>query len=363
MKKLLIVSDRFFPKRNGLVRFLEEIVPKLQDTFDISILAPRLSRKTKTFPGVQTILIPTYRFMLADYSPSKLNFRAVREAVKKSDIVWLQSLGTLGVMALHYAKSFQKKVCIYSHCKDWEVVEKAPQIPKWIHKIVVYLATKNMIRFYRNCDLLMLPSEELRKDLERMRIDTPKKIIPLGVDQKKFKPGKKKKKKSLTLGYSGRISNEKDLLTLYKAYNNLKSNYDLNFTIIGDGPDEQKKIFRQNGVKITGFVPDVENYLCDIDIFVSPSLTETTGLSTLEAMSCGLPVLSTSVGAMRKLIRPDYNGIFFRKKDVKELTARLKRLITDNKLREKIGKNARKSISGFSWDKTAEEIKESLASL
>ncbi|MCK4670584.1 MAG: glycosyltransferase family 4 protein [Nanoarchaeota archaeon] len=363
MKKLLVVSDRFYPKRDGLVRFLEEIVPKLRDSFDISIVAPRLGRKVKTFPGIKTTLLPTYKFLIADYPPSKLKLKTVRAAVKKADIVWLQSFGTIGLMALHYARMFQKKVCIYAHCKDWEIVDKSPEIPRGLRKILVYIAIKNLKRFYRNCDLIMLSSNEMKSSFEKMGIKTPKKIIPLGVDKKKFKPNGKKQGKDLTIGYSGRIANEKDLLTLYKAYNNLKRNHDLKFMIIGDGPRKQKEIFAENSVQITGFVPDVENYLSELDIFVSPSLTETTGLSTLEAMSCGIPVVSTYVGAMKRLIKTNYNGIFFRKSDAKELTLKLKELIENKKLRARMGKNARKTISPLSWDKTAKQIKEVLTEL
>lgn len=362
MKRLLIASDRYYPGRNGLVRFLEKIVPSLQDSFDITVIAPRLGRKVKSFPGTRTILLPTYRFMAADYSPAKLKLGKVRDAVKRADIVWVQSFGTIGVMALHYAKKLHKKVCAYAHCKEWEIAEQALSSSPWLKKFLAFVVTRNVIRFYRNCDMLMLPSDELKREMEDLSIEIPKRIIPLGVDQKIFQP-KKKRNKTLTLGYSGRISNEKDLITLYRAYNSLKSRHNLNFTIIGDGPERQKKIFAENGVRITGFVPDVENHLSEIDIFVSPSLTETTGLSVLEAMSCGLPVISTRVGAMRRIIKSGHNGMFFRQKDVKELSSKINTLILDQKLRKRIGRNARRTVTPLSWDNTAQQIKETLLGL
>lgn len=363
MKRLLIASDRYYPARNGLVRFLEKIVPSLQDSFDITVIAPRLARKVKSFPGTRTILLPTYRFMAADYSPAKLKLGKVRDAVKKADIVWIQSFGTIGLMALHYAKRLRKKVCAYAHCKEWEIAEQALGSSPWLRKFLAFVVTRNVIRFYRNCGMLMLPSDELKREMEDLGIEIPKRIIPLGVDHKQFQPNRKGKRDALTLGYSGRISNEKDLITLYRAYNNLKSRHNLSFTIIGDGPERQKKIFADNGVRITGFVPDVENHLSEIDIFVSPSLTETTGLSVLEAMSCGLPVISTRVGAMQHMIKAGHNGMFFRQKNVKELSRKINTLIVDHKLRKRIGKNARRTVASLSWDNTAEQIKETLLGL
>jgi len=88
-----------------------------------------------------------------------------------------------------------------------------------------------------------------------------------------------------------------------------------------------------------------------------PSLTETTSLSTLEAMACGLPVIVSNVGCLREYIKEKYNGLLFPKNNSYVLYEKLKFLIENPSLREEIGKNARKTTENFSWEKTILRIK------
>ncbi len=73
MKNLLIASDRFLPEKNGLVRFLEEIIPLIEHKYNISLLVPnRGDEGLKLGTGnFNTIKIPAYRFQVGDYSPAK----------------------------------------------------------------------------------------------------------------------------------------------------------------------------------------------------------------------------------------------------------------------------------------------------
>jgi len=98
-----------------------------------------------------------------------------------------------------------------------------------------------------------------------------------------------------------------------------------------------------------------------MDIYVMPSLTETSSLSTMEAMSCSIAVVSTPVGYIKDYIKNSYNGLFFNKQNSYELSKNLAVLLDDEKLRAKIGENARKTIIEFyNWDKTIKGIEESL---
>ena len=95
-----------------------------------------------------------------------------------------------------------------------------------------------------------------------------------------------------------------------------------------------------------------------------PSLTETTCLSALEAMSCQLAVVSTQVGFIKSYIKNDYNGLFFEKQNHYHLSKNIQRLINDEKLRIQLGIYARRTIvEHFSWDKTGEGIEKALESL
>ena len=109
--------------------------------------------------------------------------------------------------------------------------------------------------------------------------------------------------------------------------------------------------------KTTGPVNNVAPYLQAMDIYVLPSLTETTSLSTLEAMSCGTAVIATEVGAVKDYLINGHNGLFFEKKNAQMLKQKIEKLLENEELRQKLGKNARNTIiKSFSWDKTVREI-------
>jgi len=112
------------------------------------------------------------------------------------------------------------------------------------------------------------------------------------------------------------------------------------------------------GLKITGFVDNVVPYLQAMDIFVMPSLTETTSLSTIEAMSCGLPVIATRVGDIKNYIIPKKNGLFMGKSNHYILKKKLERLLDDKYLRSTLGHNARETVvRKFSWRDTISNIR------
>jgi glycosyltransferase involved in cell wall biosynthesis len=118
---------------------------------------------------------------------------------------------------------------------------------------------------------------------------------------------------------------------------------------------------KQKNMILAGSKDNVVPYLQAMDIYVLPSLTETTSISTLEAMSCGLPVVVTPVGFIRRYIKEGKNGVFFPKRNSGILARKLNGLIKSESLRQKLGSNARKTvIQKFNWDRTVKGIESAL---
>ena len=240
-----------------------------------------------------------------------------------------------------------------------------------IQKIATPIVRKVIISIFNKCSFLMIPYKSLAEDIEERGVKTRKIIIPLGVNSFKFKPAEIKEENKEKIGYNsndkiigycGRISPEKDIQTLVKAYNRLKKdNKNIKLLIVGDGPDFLMREFdKVEGIKITGFVEDVVPYFQAMDIFVMPSLTETTSLATLEAMACGIPVISTKVGHIKDYIFSKFNGLFFGKKNDYLLTKKIEMLLNDNNLAYSLGLNAIKTVEKkYNWNKTIELIKNS----
>ena len=101
-----------------------------------------------------------------------------------------------------------------------------------------------------------------------------------------------------------------------------------------------------------------------MDIYALTSLTETTSLSTLEAMSAGLAVVATPVGFVKDYIHEGKTGLFFEKKNSQDLFTKLEFLLLHPRERNSLGMYARQSIiTQFSWEQTGERIAQMLKNI
>jgi glycosyltransferase involved in cell wall biosynthesis len=108
---------------------------------------------------------------------------------------------------------------------------------------------------------------------------------------------------------------------------------------------------------LVGATDNVVPYLQAMDVFVLPSLTETSSLATMEAMACGLPVIATPVGAIKDYIENGVNGFLFPRRDVDALAGKLDALLKSPKARDAVGKAARETIAQrHTWEQVAQKI-------
>jgi len=375
MKKLLIATDSFLPRWDGIARFLNEILPKLSADYDITVIAPRFNGQLAEFKNISIIRIPLSRIRVGDYTPAKFSIKKIANAAKNADIVWTQTIGPIGTLTILAARFFRKPLVAYIHSIEWELFTKSLS-PNNPFRKLVYLFTKRITRYlYNKCNLLLVPSLEVAEILNWNNIMTKKKVVHLGTDTLKFKPAEDKKTaqekiginpKNTVIGFSGRIGREKDLVTLYRAFLRLrKLHSDIILLIIGKGIQELRLMLEsKKDVVVVESVDNIIPYLQAMDIYVMPSLTETSSLSTMEAMSCGIAVVSTPGGYIKYYIKDSYNGLFFSKQNPYELSKKLSFLLDNKKLGIKLGENARKTIIAFyDWDKTTNGIKNALEEL
>lgn len=373
-KKLLIATDNFLPRWDGIARFLSEIIPRLSDNYEITVVSPDFG--TYEDPNIKIVKIPLTRFKVGDFPVPQLKISIIKKLVEDSDIVFTQTIGPVGMVAINQAKKCNKPIAAFIHSIEWELVPKAVS-NLFLKKYSQILAKKMSKNLYNKCSLLIMPSNNVADLFVWNNIRTKSEVINLGVDTEKFKPpisddAKKELRKQLGLdendiiiGYHGRISMEKDLVTLLRAFTRIQMYYaDTKLLVVGDGVESIKKQLSRKDVILTGSKNNPVPYLQAMDIYCLTSLTETTCLSMLEAMSCGLPVVSTEVGFIKSYIKNNVNGLFFDKQNPYFLAKQVDRLISDPELRARLGDNARKTVvERFSWDKTAEGIIKALESI
>lgn len=364
--KLLIVADTYYPKVDGTLKFIEEFLKRSQDCFEISLLVPYYGLKkgkNVTYLDVSRI------WKISGYSNLKItfkNFRKLNKAIRETDIVFIQGPAIISYLSIYYAGRYGKKTIFYIHTLSWELFEKF--FPTILKKPFYGLIKKMSIALYNRCNKILVPYNELRENLQKEGITTEINTARLGVDIEIFTPPPDKKlskgklhinPEKKVIGYVGRISKEKNTSLLLEAFKKLEEQENLLLLVVGDGTKKQIKEFNETkNCKVTGFVPNVQDYLKAMDVFVMPSLTETTSLATLEAMACGLPVIATKVGFIKSYLVKNYNGLFFPRNSCPILSLKISQLLKNKKLREELGQNARKTVTyGFSWDRSINKIK------
>lgn len=124
----------------------------------------------------------------------------------------------------------------------------------------------------------------------------------------------------------------------------------LRFDIIGEGPERQRVLYTIYDLGLGEYVrllgrltPDeVRQQLQDADVFLLSSLSEGISNAVLEAMACGLPIVSSDCGGMREAITHGVEGFVVPSRDQNRIAACLKKLYEDADLRKRMGRAARK---------------------
>ena len=208
----------------------------------------------------------------------------------------------------------------------------------------------------KNMDYMVCVSEEL-KDYYKEYLDKKVLFIPNSLDKI---PNRLSKLDSTNIVTVGKLIKEKgydDLLRLFKKIHSKHSDWKLN--IIGDGLEKTELLSLAQDLKLGDSVifhgyQDKE-YINDImyssSIFVMTSLSEGFGLSLIEAMSYGIPCVSyTTAQGANEIIVNGINGYLIDNRNEDEMVNKIEELINDEKLRIKLGKEARKTAKEYSKD-------------
>ncbi|WP_291632712.1 glycosyltransferase family 1 protein [Clostridium sp.] len=163
----------------------------------------------------------------------------------------------------------------------------------------------------------------------------------------------------LYLGGFSERKNVASILTAFsKVYKDLNKNY--NLVIVGDYRDSSQKLVKlthelkiDSHVIFAGFVPEehLPIFYNGCDTFIYPSFYEGFGLPPLEAMNCGTPVIASNLTSIPEVVGD--GGILINPCDISEISLAIGNLLSNEKLKLKLGYKGLKRAKEFSWQNTA----------
>ncbi|MCX6806778.1 MAG: glycosyltransferase family 1 protein [Candidatus Berkelbacteria bacterium] len=246
--------------------------------------------------------------------------------------------------------AFEKFPECYSVFQRWYLKNFAKNIVKKATKIIaVSNSTKKDLIEYFNC-----PKEKIE-------------VVYHGYDNKIFKPVTKPKQivNGEYLLSVGRIEKRKNIITLVKAFLNIKKSYPkIKLVLVGQegyGYQDIRSTIKslpkdiQKDIVTLGYVrkEDLPSLYANARIFVFPSKYEGFGMPILEAQACGCPVVCSNTSSFLEV--GGNSVIYFDPNNALQIAERILYLLCDNKKRDDIIKKGFQNIKRFSWEKCARE--------
>lgn len=370
--KIGFFTDSYKPYLSGVVKSIELFSSEIEKAdHEVYIFAP-------DYPDAKN-QDHIYRFMSLPV-PTNRDFRVaiplsnnVLQTAKKIglDIVHTHSPFLMGRLGRYVARKLRIPLIFTYHTLYEEYAHYAPVGKELARK----LAVKYSRDYCQSCDLVITPSKFVEGKLRSYRITTPLDTIPTGIDLKKYEKTKylnirdeyQLMDKDKILLFVGRLGLEKNvsfLIDSFKIITDSLSNVKL--IIIGDGSERNRLEEQTNNLMLNNKVifagwqePDrVIDFYKNSDLFVFPSLTETQGLVSLEAMAGGLPVVAANVAGSTSMIDDGLNGLLI-KPDIYLFAQGVIDLLTHETRYNLFTKNAFKKAEELSIEKMAAKLLQS----
>ena len=393
--KVAMFTDAYWPRVNGvtvsvdtfsrsLIRMGHEVLVVCSDYPDTYDIPAPMFQTEKPADDPQVIRVPSTSVFISkeDRLAKFSKWYWVSKQVERfnPDIVHINSEVMIAEFGFQYAR-MHNIPAIYTFHTMWE--DYGPNyfpsfLPHFLVLLIIRTILKNVIRrSYR----VIVPTVQIEEVVQKYKKGTITHLLPTGIDTALFKHEEAElawfreqmetrfpvlKGKRILL-FAGRVTKEKNIGFIIKIFPALLEKHrDLIFLIAGNGPglEYYQKEAEQTGIGeyclFTGYMnrKDLALTYGISEIFVFPSLTDTQGIVTLEAMLSGTPVVAIGELGTIMVMGGD-NGGFMVKNDPQEFSARVLELLENKEVYQQ--KSAEAKIHAMAW--SIEEVTKKLVNI
>lgn len=359
--RIALVTETYIPEINGVSITIAQQVSALQQFgHEIQLIRPQQNSQDQPSHTPRFEQVLTRGIGLPHYPNLKIGLPEKRTllrlwALNRPDIVHIVTEGPLGWSALSAARALCLPISSDFHTNFHHYTEHYGLA--WLRK-----AVQSYLRYFHNRgSVTVVPTESLQQELQAKDYEHVK-VVPRGVDVNLFHPSKRDDNLRASWGvhstqqvvmHVGRIAAEKNLVLLFQAFAAMQTiNPSLRLVIVGDGPERQQLKNQHPDVIFCGMreKEDLATHYASGDIFLYPSLTETYGNVTGEAMASGLAVLAYDYAAAKILIQSGHNGYTAEYQQPTQFLNLANDLARNPQRVRDMGLSAYQTIQAYAWE-------------
>lgn len=373
--RVLIANETYPPNLNGAATFTQRLAQNLSKQGHIvTVIAPGL--KFGDHLEIDNCGVAIHRVRSLPVKMVHPNFRvivkpdlynAVKKIVKdfKPDVIHIQNHFSLGRACLKAAEKTNTPIVGTNHFMPDNLVQFAPSFAEGT---MIKVMWGDFLRVYNKLDHVTAPSKIAVKMIQDIGYKKKAEVVSNGMEFDKFK--KRPVSEALLKRYKlfksvptfisiGRIEKDKNLDVVMEAFAIYLKKHKAQLILVGNGKFEKefKKLATllriDDRVFFTGRISDkaVQEIYSLADVYVGAGTAELQGLSVMEAMASGLPILAVNAVALPELVKNGVNGYLF-ELNAEDLAGKMEKILKDKKRLEKMAEKSLEIISEHDVVKT-----------
>ncbi len=369
--RIAVVTETYPPEVNGVAMTTGRLVDGLlRRGHYVHVVRPKQSARDQPRVNqraeetlVASVPLPRYQGLRVGLPATRQLLRLWRKS--RPDIVNVVTEGPLGRSALIAARRLHIPACSEFHTN----------FHSYSHHYgvgVVGAVIKNYLRRFHNAGACtFVPTHELKLQLEQQGYRNLS-VVARGADTHLFSPSRRSDQlraswnageNDVVVMYVGRLAPEKNIPLVLSAFNAIKAEQpSARLVLVGDGPQRNQLQRGHPGYHFAGMRhgEDLAAHYASGDIFLFPSLTETFGNVTVEALASGMAVVAYDYAAAREHIRHGESGLLADYDDPTRFIALGVQLANDSALRARVRVEARHAAERIDWERVVDDLEVAL---